>query len=103
MLGAHEPFTAVPWFWSDQFDLTLQIAGLPQAATTTVVRRRPDGIEIRFGIGPDRRLLAASAIGTGTTAAKDIRLAQMLIARRATPDPMTLADPTIALKTLLRR
>jgi len=103
MLGADEPFTTVPWFWSDQYDLTLHIAGLPDAATTEVVRRRPDGVEIRFGLGADGRLLTASAIGTGNTTAQDIRLAEMLIARRATPHPTTLADPTAGLKALLKQ
>jgi len=103
MLGADEPFTTVPWFWSDQYDLTLQIAGLPDTATTEVVRRRPDGVEIRFGLGPDGRLLSASAVGTTNAVAQDIRLAELLIARRATPSPATLADPTAGLKALLRQ
>ncbi|WP_413803711.1 NAD(P)/FAD-dependent oxidoreductase [Streptomyces iranensis] len=103
MLGADEPFATVPWFWSDQYDLTLHIAGLPDAATTEVVRRRHDGVEIRFGLGPDGRLLTASAIGTEGAAAQDIRLAELLIARRATPHSTTLADPTVSLKALLRQ
>jgi 3-phenylpropionate/trans-cinnamate dioxygenase ferredoxin reductase component len=102
MLGADEPFTTVPWFWSDQYNLSLHIAGLPDAATTEVVRRRRDGVEIRFGLGPDGRLLAASAVGTGNSVAKDIRLAEMLIAARATPDATDLTDPAAKLKTLLR-
>lgn len=102
MLGAREPFAAVPWFWSDQHDLGLQIAGLPDAAVTEVVRRRPDGVEIRYGLGADGRLLAVSAVGPGTTVARDVRLGEMLIARRAAPDPAALADPTVTLKSLLR-
>jgi 3-phenylpropionate/trans-cinnamate dioxygenase ferredoxin reductase component len=102
MLGAGEPYGVVPWFWSDQHDLSLQIAGLPDAAVAEVVRTRPDGVEIRFGLGADGRLLAASAVGPGNTVAKDIRLAEMLIARRSVPDPAALADPAVALKTLLR-
>ena len=38
MLGAAEPVAAVPWFWSDQYDLTLQIAGLAEGASTEVRR-----------------------------------------------------------------
>ncbi|TGB14755.1 ferredoxin reductase [Streptomyces sp. MZ04] len=102
MLGADEPFTAVPWFWSDQYDLTLQIAGLPDAAVTETVRRRPDGVEVRYGIGADGRLLAASAVGPGNAVSKDIRLAETLISRRATPAPEALADPVVSLKALLR-
>jgi 3-phenylpropionate/trans-cinnamate dioxygenase ferredoxin reductase component len=102
MLGGDEPYEVVPWFWSDQHDLSLQIAGLPDAAASEVVRSRPDGVEIRFGLGAGGRLLAASAVGPGNTVAKDIRLAEMLIARRAAPDPAALADPAVGLKTLLR-
>jgi 3-phenylpropionate/trans-cinnamate dioxygenase ferredoxin reductase subunit len=60
-------------------------------------------VAIRFGLGDDGRLLSAAAVGTGNAVAKDIRLAEMLIARRAVPDPATLADPAVPLKTLLRQ
>jgi 3-phenylpropionate/trans-cinnamate dioxygenase ferredoxin reductase subunit len=102
LLGADEPYAAVPWFWSDQYDLTLQIAGLPDAATTEAVRLRPDGVEVRFGLGPDGRVLSAAAIGPGNAVARDIRLAEMLIAARATPGPAALGDPAVQLKALLR-
>jgi 3-phenylpropionate/trans-cinnamate dioxygenase ferredoxin reductase subunit len=102
MLGAHQPFTAVPSFWSDQYELTLHIVGLPDTATTTVTRHRPDGHHIQFGLAPDGRLLAATTVGPGTTLAKDIRITEKLIARRATVDPATLTDATTNLKTLLR-
>ncbi|GAA2629873.1 NAD(P)/FAD-dependent oxidoreductase [Streptomyces vastus] len=103
MLGDDQPFAAVPWFWSDQFDLTLQIAGLPDTAGQEVVRERPDGVRIRFGLGTDGRLLYAAAIATGNAVAKDIRLAEMLIARRAAPATAALADPATPLKALLRQ
>jgi 3-phenylpropionate/trans-cinnamate dioxygenase ferredoxin reductase component len=102
LLGADEPYAAVPWFWSDQYDLTLQIAGLPDAATAEAVRLRPDGVELRFGLGPDGRVLSAAAIGPGNAVARDIRLAEMLIAARAAPGPAALGDPTVQLKALLR-
>lgn len=102
MLGAAEPFAAVPWFWSDQHDLGLQIAGLPGAAATSVTRVRPDGVEIEFGLGADGRLLSAAAVGPGNSVAKDIRLAEKLIARGWSPGPGDLADPMRPLKTFLR-
>jgi 3-phenylpropionate/trans-cinnamate dioxygenase ferredoxin reductase component len=102
LLGADEPYAAVPWFWSDQYDLTLQVAGIADTATTDVVRRRADGVALRFGLGPDGRLLSAAAIGPGNAVAKDIRLAELLIAARAAPAPVALIDPTVPLKALLR-
>ena len=101
MLGAAEPVSAVPWFWSDQYDLTLQIAGLAQGAVTQVRRELKDGAFVLLHLGPDGRLLAASGVGAGSTVAKDIRLAELLIARRVRPDPAALADQAVNLKRLL--
>jgi 3-phenylpropionate/trans-cinnamate dioxygenase ferredoxin reductase subunit len=102
MLASTEPYAAVPWFWSDQHDLSLQVTGLTDAAAGEVVRLRPDGVELWFGLGADGRLLAAAGVGPGNAVAKDIRLAQMLIARRTVPNPAALADPAVPLKSLLR-
>lgn len=99
MLGADEPVAAVPWFWSDQYDLTLQVAGLAEGATTTVRRAVGEGFVI-FHLGPDGRLLAASGIGPGNAIARDVRLAEMMIARGLRPDPEALATAA-SLKKLL--
>jgi 3-phenylpropionate/trans-cinnamate dioxygenase ferredoxin reductase subunit len=56
---------------------------------------------VLFHLGRDGRLLAASGIGAGNAVAKDIRLAEMLIGRRARPDPAVLVDPAVNLKRLL--
>jgi 3-phenylpropionate/trans-cinnamate dioxygenase ferredoxin reductase component len=101
MLGAEEPVSAVPWFWSDQHDLTLQIAGLADGAERHVRRDLGDGAFILFHLAPDGRLLAASGIGPGNAVARDIRLAEMLIAKRAKPDPAALASVDVKLKSLL--
>ena len=55
MLGAGEPVSAVPWFWTDQYDLTLQIAGLP-TAPETVRRDLGDGAFVLFHLAADGRL-----------------------------------------------
>lgn len=101
MLGAEEPVSAVPWFWSDQHDLTLQIAGLAEGAERHIRRDLGEGAFILFHLAQDGRLLAASGIGTGNTVARDIRLAEMLIAKGARPDPVALASPDVKLKSLL--
>jgi 3-phenylpropionate/trans-cinnamate dioxygenase ferredoxin reductase subunit len=101
MLGADEPISAVPWFWSDQYDLTLQIAGLADGATSVLRRDLADGAFLLFHLDDAGRLLAASGIGRGNVVARDIRLAEMLIAARAHPDPMALTSSTIKLKSLL--
>ncbi|PZQ49916.1 MAG: ferredoxin reductase [Rhodovulum sulfidophilum] len=101
MLGAGESIAGVPWFWSDQYDLTLQIAGLAEGAATHVRREGKDGAFLIFHLAPDGRLLAASGIGPGNAVAKEIRLAEMLIAKGAAPDAAALADPGVNLKKLL--
>ena len=100
MLGAGEEISAVPWFWSDQYELTLQIAGLPDEGEMVVERRAGDNL-LLFHLRQDGRLVAASGIGVGNAVAKDIRVAELLIGRRARPDVGMLADPAVGLKGLL--
>jgi 3-phenylpropionate/trans-cinnamate dioxygenase ferredoxin reductase subunit len=102
MLGDDVPYAIAPWFWSDQFDLTLQVAGLSEPGTTTI--RRPVGNDgfILFEFANNGALVAASGIGLANAVAKDIRLAEMIIAAQGRPDPETLADPATNLKKVLR-
>lgn len=100
MLGADEPISAVPWFWSDQYELTLQMAGLADEGETVVRRESPDAL-VLFHLKQDGRLVAASGIGVGNAVARDIRVAELLIGRRARPEPAALADAGVKLKGLL--
>jgi 3-phenylpropionate/trans-cinnamate dioxygenase ferredoxin reductase subunit len=93
--------TALPWFWSDQYDLTLQIAGLADSATQTIRRDMADGAFILFHLDVGGRLIAASGIGSGNAVARDIRLAEMMITAGVRPDPMALAAAETKLKSLL--
>ncbi|WP_343712197.1 FAD-dependent oxidoreductase [Inquilinus sp.] len=101
MLGGGEAIAAVPWFWSDQHELTLQIAGLADEGPVTVARDLGDGARLLFHLAADGRLVAASGLGPLGRIAREIRLAEMLIARRAAPDPGALASPAVRLKSLL--
>ncbi|PDS40296.1 ferredoxin reductase [Rhizobium anhuiense] len=101
MLGLEVAVSAVPWFWSDQYDLTLQISGLAEGAVTHLRRDLGPGAFILFHLDADGRLIAASGIGPGNAVARDIRLAEMLIAARAHPDPAALAASDVKLKSLL--
>ncbi|CAN7611517.1 FAD-dependent oxidoreductase [Rhizobium sp. LjRoot98] len=100
MAGAVEPFAAIPWFWSDQYDLVLQVAGLPQPDHQCVMRALPTG-ELAFYLD-DGRLVAAASLGVGNSLAKDMKLSEMLIAASVRPDPAVLADPGVNLKALLK-
>ncbi|MBB3134657.1 3-phenylpropionate/trans-cinnamate dioxygenase ferredoxin reductase subunit [Rhizobium pisi] len=101
MLDLEEAVSSVPWFWSDQYDMTLQISGLAEGAVTHLRRDLGAGAFILFHLDADGRLIAASGIGPGNAVARDVRLAEMLIAARAHPDPAALAASDIKLKSLL--
>ena len=101
MAGADEPHAAVPWFWTDQYDLGLQIAGLPAEGTETIRRDLGPDAFLLFHLDASGRLVAASGIGPGAAVGRDIRLAEMLIARRAHPPRDRLAAPDVRLKSLL--
>ncbi|MBO9195264.1 FAD-dependent oxidoreductase [Rhizobium sp. 16-449-1b] len=101
LVGASETIAAVPWFWSDQFDLTLQVAGLSTGSTRSVRRELGNGAFIIFEMDDAGLLLSASGIGPGNAVARDIRLAEMLIASGRSVDPAALASPDIRLKALL--
>jgi 3-phenylpropionate/trans-cinnamate dioxygenase ferredoxin reductase component len=102
MLGIGETYAAVPSFWSDQYELTLRIAGLPDAGLSSVTRELGDGARLYFHLDTHGRLMAASGIGADAVIAKEIRLAEMLIARQARTPPDDLSNPEVRLKSLLR-
>ena len=101
LLGAGAEYEAVPWFWSDQYDLCLQIAGLPDAGVETAARDLGGGALLLFHLAADGRLVGVSGIGPLGKIAKEVRVGEMLIARRARPDAAALAAPEVKLKALL--
>ena len=102
LLGAQTPHTAVPWFWSDQYELGLQVAGLASPDHQRVVRPLSEHSFIEFELDTEGKLVAAAGIGIATAVAKDIRMAEMLIAKGAVIEPSVLADVTVVLKKLLK-
>ncbi|HLW91965.1 MAG TPA: FAD-dependent oxidoreductase [Roseiarcus sp.] len=101
LIGASEDYAVTPWFWSDQYDLHLQISGLVDAGATVISRDLGEGAVLNFHLAEDGRLVAASAFGPIGKIAKDARVAEMLIAKRAKPDPAYLAAGERKLKALL--
>ncbi len=101
MLGGNKDFEAIPWFWSDQYELSLQIAGMPSLGTRDVTRKVKEGAFIVFHLDDHGTLVGASGIGPGNSIARDVRLAEMLMARKAKPDPVKLADVNFQIKAML--
>lgn len=100
MLGAGEPYREVPWFWSDQYELTLQIAGHPEHGVTAV-ERPVEGGRLFFHLDADGRLVGVSSVGPPSVG-KEAKIGQAMLERGVSPDPAKLADPGQKLKALLR-
>ncbi len=86
-----------PWFWSDQYELKLQIVGLSQHYDRVVLRGDPASRSFSCCYLRDGELIALDAVNH----AKDFMAARKLIGERARPDPARLADDTIALRDSL--
>ena len=94
--------TSAPWVWSDQYDSTLTIAGLPDFGAEAVTRPGSrGGPPITLYLDVAGRLVGAGAFGAKGAAFRDMRVAQMLIERRAAPAPSLLSDGARPLKALL--
>ena len=102
MLGEEQAHAAVPWFWSDQYDQMLSVAGLPGTGERSVLRHRDDGVLLHLGLDAADRLVHAAAVGPGASVAKDIRVAEKLIAAAVPLDPEQLADPGVPLRSILK-
>jgi 3-phenylpropionate/trans-cinnamate dioxygenase ferredoxin reductase subunit len=102
MLGQDAVFDALPWFWSDQFDLGLQTVGLHEPSRRAIRRDLSQGGWIRFELDGAGTLVAACGIGPGNAVAKDIRLTEKLIEKGAVVAPEFLADSTANLKSALK-
>ncbi len=83
-----------PWFWSDQYELKLQIVGLSQQYDRVVLRGDPASRSFSCCYLRDGDLIALDAVNHG----KDFMAARKMIAERAQPDPARLADDSVALK-----
>ena len=101
LLGGADAYDAVPWFWSDQYESTLQVAGLPSMGTRLVERRPGDGALLTFHLDASGRLVGAAGAGSLALVAKDIKIAEKIIAQRLAPDSRILTDPRASLKAVL--
>lgn len=102
MLGGTEECGTVPWMWSDQYEMTIQVAGLPDLGSQTVERGLAPDAAIYFHLLDDGRIIGASSAGPNATISRTVKLAQMMIQRGIRPDPARLADAEVDLKVLLR-
>jgi 3-phenylpropionate/trans-cinnamate dioxygenase ferredoxin reductase subunit len=94
--GEEQKYMQVPWFWSDQYDLKLQIAGLSQNYDQTIIRGDPAERSFSCLYLNGGRLIAVDAINKP----KDFMQSKKLIAEHAVIDASLLADSTVELKEM---
>ncbi len=96
MLGAGKDYVAQPWFWSDQYDVKLQIAGLNTGYDRIVTRREGEAVSFWYYAGAT--LLAVDAMNDP----RAYMIGKRLIEMGKSPEPATVADPASNLKALLK-
>jgi 3-phenylpropionate/trans-cinnamate dioxygenase ferredoxin reductase component len=96
IMGKPKPYNEVPWFWSDQYDLKLQIAGLGDPADRIVLRGDPASRSFAAFRLRDGAVAAVEAVN----AAPEYMMGRRLIAARAKVAPERLADKTIPMKDM---
>jgi 3-phenylpropionate/trans-cinnamate dioxygenase ferredoxin reductase subunit len=97
IMGADRDYVAKPWFWSDQYDCKLQIAGL-SAGYDEVVTRQGDGAAVSYWYYKKNRLIALDAMNDP----RGYMVGKRLIEAGKSPAPETIANPNTDLKALLK-
>ena len=96
IMGAGRDYAARPWFWSDQYDVKLQIAGLNTGYDRVVTR--DGGKAISFWYYKGDTLLAVDAANDP----RGYMIGKRLVEAGKSPDPAVIADPASDLKALLK-
>ncbi len=97
IMGAGKDYIAKPWFWSDQYDVKLQIAGL-NTGYDRVVTRRTDADSVAFWYYRGETLLAVDAMNDP----RGFMVGKRLIEGGKSPAPDLIEDPATDLKALLK-
>jgi 3-phenylpropionate/trans-cinnamate dioxygenase ferredoxin reductase subunit len=94
MLGGAKTYASMPWFWSDQYELKLQMVGFSADADTQVLRGDMDANRFAMFYLKDGAVIAVDAVNSP----KEFLICKQLIGRKV--DPAALADTARDLKTL---
>jgi 3-phenylpropionate/trans-cinnamate dioxygenase ferredoxin reductase subunit len=98
LVGKVQPYHTVPWFWSDQYDLKLQMVGMSQGYEQMVFRGDP-ATQRSFAVFylKDGKVLSVDTVSR----AADFAMAKKMVALRVAADPAKLADEAVPLKSFL--
>lgn len=97
ILGRKRPTEDVPWFWSDQYDIKLQIAGLSQGYDQLVTRGNPDDRSFAVFYFRQGDLIAVDAVNAGP----EFIVAKKLIASTTRVAPERLGDTSVSMKDIM--
>jgi 3-phenylpropionate/trans-cinnamate dioxygenase ferredoxin reductase subunit len=97
IMGGDKDYVAKPWFWSDQYDVKLQIAGL-NTGYDRVITRRTDADSVAFWYFRGSELLAVDAMNDP----RGFMVGKRLIEAGKSPDPAAISDPETDMKALLK-
>jgi len=97
ILGEDATYDAVPWFWSNQYDLRLQTVGLSAGADDILVRGVPAARCFSIVYLKEGRVIALDCVN----AVKDYVQGRALVSNGSSPDRTKLADPAVSLKDLV--
>jgi 3-phenylpropionate/trans-cinnamate dioxygenase ferredoxin reductase component len=104
LLGEPSPYRDVPWAWSDQHDLQVQVAGDPLGGAETVTRGDPEGPEGRVVVALRAgRAVGVAGVGHGNGVGRAVRPIATLIGRGVPVTAAELADPSVDLRGLAQR
>jgi 3-phenylpropionate/trans-cinnamate dioxygenase ferredoxin reductase subunit len=96
IVGNPQPYEAVPWFWSNQYDLRLQTVGLSVGHDATLVRGRPEKRSFSVLYLLEGRVIALDCVN----AVRDYVQGRKLVVERRVIEPERLADTAMPLKEL---
>jgi 3-phenylpropionate/trans-cinnamate dioxygenase ferredoxin reductase subunit len=96
ILGNPQPYEAVPWFWSNQYDLRLQTVGLSVGYDATVVRGRPEERSFSVLYLLEGRVIALDCVNS----TRDYVQGRKLVTERRVVAPERLTDTSVPLKEL---
>ncbi len=96
--GKEKPYTGVPWFWSDQYDVKLQMAGLTLGCDSHVVRGDLASGSFSLFHYQKERLRAVEAINQP----RDYIIGRKLLEKEVSPGKDQALDPEFNLKSLLK-
>jgi 3-phenylpropionate/trans-cinnamate dioxygenase ferredoxin reductase subunit len=98
LAGATPAAAGVPWFWSDQYDHKLQMAGVPEPGDQELRRGAPDRDDFSVLFVRDDTLVGIQALDRP----RDFAAARKLMAHRARIDLARATDPDVPLGALVR-